>query len=59
MTYGFKARGPLDLLYAGWVSDCFSEIDVSSWVVNLQSRLKVLHDECYLRNNKCKDKVGD
>ncbi len=30
-------RGPLDIVvYTGWVEDCYSDCDVSSWVEKLQ-----------------------
>ncbi len=44
LVFGKRMRGPLDLLYAGWVDECYDGMDVSSWVVGLQDRLKTLHE---------------
>ena len=44
LVFGRKMRGPLDILYAGWVEDVYKEWDVSSWVDKLQERLKLLCD---------------
>ncbi len=44
LVFGRKMRGPLDLLYAGWVEEIYSEFDVDGWVESLQEKLKVLHD---------------
>jgi len=74
LVCGRNIRGPLDLLYSGWVDKEFEGIDVNKWLVSLQVRLSVLHDEAFLRNlsavksrcekvnrNRCnrKLKVGD
>ncbi len=39
LVFGKIMRGPLDLLYAGWVDECYDGMDVSSWVVGLQDTL--------------------
>ncbi len=44
LVFGRRMRGPLDLLYAGWVCDCYKEVEVSKWVMSLQERLKLLHE---------------
>ncbi len=44
LVFGKKMRGPLDLLYAGWVDECYEGMDISKWVVSLQDRLKTLHE---------------
>ena len=49
LAFGRKLRGPLDLIYAGWVKDGYERMDVHGWVNRLQDRLKVLHD-CAMAN---------
>ncbi len=44
LVFGRRMRGPLDIVYAGWVEDCYSDCDVSSWVEKLQERLKTLSE---------------
>ncbi len=52
LVFGKQMRGPLDILYAGWVEDCYKDMDVSSWVERLQDRLKVLHEVAVVNSNK-------
>lgn len=49
LVFGTIMRGPLDVLYAGWVEDVYKEVDVSDWVVTLKDRLQTLH-ECAYKN---------
>ncbi len=44
LVFGRRMRGPLDIVYASWVEDCYSDCDVSSWVEKLQERLKTLSE---------------
>ncbi len=44
LVFGRKMRGPLDIVYAGWVEDVYREWDVSFWVETLQEKLKLLCD---------------
>ncbi len=44
LVFGTKMRGPLDLVYAGWLEDSYQCMDVHGWVAKLQDRLKVIHD---------------
>ncbi len=44
LVFGRKMRGPLDIVYAGWVEDVYREWDVSSWVETLQEKLKLQCD---------------
>ncbi len=41
IVFGRYMRGPLDILFAGWAEDAYSEVD-STWVNSLQSRLLTL-----------------
>ncbi len=44
LVFGRTMVGPLDLVYSGWVSDEYSELDVNEWVLSLQDKLSLLHD---------------
>ncbi len=33
LVFGRRVTGPLDLLYAGWTEDLYSDMEVSEWVV--------------------------
>ncbi len=51
LVYGRQMRGPLDLLYAGWVDDTFRQVGVSQWVGELQDKLAVIHDCVHVRGS--------
>lgn len=40
LVFRRSVRGPLNLLYAGWVDDTFRELEVGQWVVSLQDIFK-------------------
>ncbi len=56
LVFGKHMRGPLDILYAGWVEDCYKDMDVSIWVEKLQERLKVLHEVAVVNASKSSEK---
>ncbi len=51
LVYGRQMRGPLDLLYAGWVDDTFRQVGVSQWVGELQEKLAVNHVCVHVRGS--------
>ncbi len=55
LVYGFKVRGPLDLVYCGWTEDVCKGIAVSKWVDSLQERLGVLEDRNMARRKGKRD----
>ncbi len=50
---------PCELISYMWVDDTYRSVDVSSWVVSLSDCLKLLHDECVLKNKVCKDRARE
>ncbi len=56
LVYGFRVRGPLDLLYMGWVDDVCRPMNVTQWVISLQDRLQQLQDLSMARSKVEKDK---
>ncbi len=44
MVYGENLRGPLDLMYSGWVEDAPSQIGVCEWVGKIAERLNLIRD---------------
>ncbi len=48
LVFGRRVTGALDLLYAGWTEDLYSDIEVSEWVVQLKDRLSVLENCSFL-----------
>jgi len=44
LVYGRKLRGPLDVLYSGWVDETLQGVSISKWVDELAERLEVLRD---------------
>ncbi len=59
LVYGFDVRGPLDIVYAGWMDDACEGIAVSKWVGKLQDRIKELTDLSVVRRKRGKDKTRD
>ncbi len=49
-------RGPLDILYAEWVEECYVEMGVAEWVDRLQDRLRVLCDVSMARGSLVNEK---
>ncbi len=56
LVYGSRVRGPLDLLYMGWVDDVCRPMNVTQWVISLQDRLQQLQDLSMARSKVEKDK---
>lgn len=52
LAFGRNVRGPLDLLYAGWVEEVYVNMDVSGWVLSLKERLKCLHESAMVCSSK-------
>lgn len=55
LVYGFNVRGPLDLVYAGWLDEACGGVTVSKWVETLQTRLSELTDLSVARRKRNKD----
>ncbi len=47
MIFGRAMRGPLDIVYAGWIDSGVREQLSEDWVLSLCDRLEVLHDIAY------------
>ncbi len=58
-VFGQNVRGPLDLLYASWSEECYESLDVDSWIVSLQDRLRVLRETAVLNGSNESKKRAD
>ncbi len=56
LVYGRDVIGPLDVLYVGWVDRKFYRMDVEDWLLGLNDRLGVLHDQAVAEESKNVDK---
>ena len=44
LVCGRKMRGLLDIVFAGWAEEAFTEVDTNKWVESLRSRLLTLRE---------------
>ncbi len=56
LVYGFNVRGPLDLVYSGWVEDVCEGVPITKWIDNLQQRVAELTDLSVCKRKQGKDK---
>ncbi len=56
LVYGFQVRGPLDLIYLGWLDEACEGVPISKWVDTLQQRIAELTDLSVARRKLGKDK---
>ncbi len=54
LVYVFNVRGPLDVVYLGWVEDVCEGVAVSKWIETLQDRLQELTDLSVARRKRAK-----
>ncbi len=56
LVYGFQVRGPLDLIYLGWLDEACEGVPISKWVDTLQQRIAELTDLSVAQRKLGKDK---